>query len=125
MILLHTSNPHTNEPLVRLNMDMELALFQGPWEGTLKRKSHYASRKPYRANTGRAGHIEQRPMQEDLFVQEGEYSFLMKEDLERREVAGVELDEPLHDYFCAQCLPGRDSYAEITIERTVGRESRE
>jgi hypothetical protein len=39
MILLHISTLCINEPLVRLNMVMELVLFQDPWEGILKRKS--------------------------------------------------------------------------------------
>jgi hypothetical protein len=63
--------------------------------GDFEEEEYYASRKPYKANTGRAGHIERRPMQEDPFVQEGEFSFLMKADLERREVAGVSLTNPL------------------------------
>jgi hypothetical protein len=60
-----------------------------------KEEKYYAPRKPYRTNTRRTGHIEQRSMQEEPFVQEGEFSFPMKEDLERREVAGVSLDSSL------------------------------
>jgi hypothetical protein len=52
--------------------------------GDFEEEEYYAPRKPYRTNTGRTGHIEQRSMQEEPFVQEGEFSFSMKEDLERR-----------------------------------------
>jgi hypothetical protein len=62
--------------------------------GDFKEEEYYAPRKPYRTNTGRAGHIEQRLMQEEPFIQEGEFSFPMKEDLERREVAGMSLTNP-------------------------------
>jgi hypothetical protein len=37
-------------------------------EGDFKEEEYYASRKPYRTNTGRTGHIEQRAMQEEPFV---------------------------------------------------------
>jgi hypothetical protein len=57
-------------------------------------EEYYALKKPYRANTGRAGHMKQRPMQEDPFFLKGECSIPMKEDLERREVAGVNLPNP-------------------------------
>jgi hypothetical protein len=63
-------------------------------EGDFEEEEYYAPRKPYRTNTGRTGHIEQRSMQEEPFVQEGEFSFPMKEDLKRREVAGVSLTNP-------------------------------
>jgi hypothetical protein len=63
-------------------------------EGDFEEEEYYASRKPYRANTRRAEHIEQRPMQEDPFILEGDFSFSMEEDLERREVAGVSLTNP-------------------------------
>jgi hypothetical protein len=62
--------------------------------GDFEEEEYYAPRKPYRTNIGRAGHIEQSLMQEEPFVQEGEFSFPMKEDLERREVAGVSLTNP-------------------------------
>jgi hypothetical protein len=62
--------------------------------GDFEEEEYYAPRKPYRANTGRAGHIEERPMQEDPFGQEGDFSFRMKEDLKRREVAEVSLTNP-------------------------------
>jgi hypothetical protein len=88
MMILHTSNLRINEPLVRLNTAMELVLFQGPWEGTLKRRSITPQAD---SNTG---HIEQRSVQEDRFVLEGEFSFAMKEDLKRREVAGVSSPNP-------------------------------
>jgi hypothetical protein len=62
--------------------------------GDFEEEEYYASRGPYKANTGRTGHIEPRSVQEDPFVLEGEFSFLMKEDLERREVAGVSSPNP-------------------------------
>jgi hypothetical protein len=43
--------------------------------GGFEEEEYYASGKPYRANTGRTEHIEQRPMQKDPFVQEGELFF--------------------------------------------------
>jgi hypothetical protein len=57
-------------------------------------EEYYAPRRAYRANTGRAGHVEQRTMQEDPYILGGEFSFPMKEDLERREVVGVSSTSP-------------------------------
>jgi hypothetical protein len=62
--------------------------------GDFEGEEYYAPRKPYRTNIERTGHIEPRSMQEEPFVQEGEFSFPMKEDLKRREVAGVSLTNP-------------------------------
>jgi hypothetical protein len=62
--------------------------------GDFEEEKYYASRRPYKANTGRTGYIEQRSVQEDPFVLEGEFSFPMKEDLERREVAEVSSPNP-------------------------------
>jgi hypothetical protein len=73
---------------------MELVLFSRSLGGDFEEEEYYASRRPYKANTGRAGYIEQRSVQEDPFVLEGEFSFPMKEDLERREVAGVSSPNP-------------------------------
>ena len=93
--------------------------------GDFEEEEYYASRRPYRASTGRTGHIEQRSMQEDPFVLEGEFSFPMKEDLERREVAGVSLSSPFMTTSAPNSLPGRGSYAKTIREGTTGRMSRE
>jgi hypothetical protein len=62
--------------------------------GDFEEEEYYAPRRKYKANTGRAGHVEQRPMKEDSYILGGEFSFPMKEDLERREVVGVSSTSP-------------------------------
>jgi hypothetical protein len=58
-------------------------------------------------------------MQEEPFIQEGEFSD--EGGFGKKRGRWGKLDEPLHNYFCTQCLSGRDSYAKIASERTVGR----
>jgi hypothetical protein len=59
-----------------------------------KEEEYYTPRRPYKASIGRIGHVEQRSMREKPYVLEGEFSFPMKEDLERREVAGMSSSNP-------------------------------
>jgi hypothetical protein len=93
--------------------------------GDFEEEKYYASRRPYKANTGRTGHIEQRSVREDPFVLEGEFSFPIKGGYGKKRGRWGELAEPLHDHFCTQCLPGRGSYANTTREGTTRRVSRE
>jgi hypothetical protein len=62
--------------------------------GDFEEEEYYAPRRTYKANTRRTRHVEQRTMQEDPYTLGGEFSFPMKEDMERREVVGVSLTSP-------------------------------
>jgi hypothetical protein len=93
--------------------------------GDFEKEEYYASRRPYKANTGRTGDIEQRSVQEDPFVLEGEFSFPMKEALERREVAGVSSPNPFMPTSAPNVSQGGGSYAKTIREGTTGRVSRE
>jgi hypothetical protein len=62
--------------------------------GDFEEEEYYAPRRTYKTNTGRTGHVEQRTVQEDPYMLGGEFSFPMKEDLERREVVGVSSTSP-------------------------------
>jgi hypothetical protein len=62
--------------------------------GGFEEEEYYVPRRGHRASTGRAGHVKQRTMQEDPHFRGGEFSFLMKEDLEGIEVDGVGSTSP-------------------------------
>jgi hypothetical protein len=82
--------------------------------GDFEEKEYYASRKPYRANTRRAGHIEKEAYAGRSFCSGKRIFFSNEEGFGKKRGSWGELAEPFHDHFCTQCLPGRDSYAKIT-----------
>jgi hypothetical protein len=92
--------------------------------GDFEEEEYYASRRPYKANTGRTGHIEHRSVQEDPFVHRRIF-FSNEGGFGKKRGRWGELAEPLHDHFCTQCLPGRGSYARTTREETTRGVSRE